>query len=156
VTRIAGAIGAAAITLAALLTAAFTAAVMFTVASRYGFGRTPIWAEELPRLLLVWAAFLAAGGAEAKGGHLSAGLMPLVLGEGRAARIGAALGDVAVIAFAALSVWATIGFVAIAGGGTTTALALPVAAFYWAAAAGLGLIALGATARLLARLMARP
>jgi TRAP-type C4-dicarboxylate transport system permease small subunit len=152
IARAASAIGAAAIALAALLTAAFAAAVIYTVASRYGFGRTPIWAEELPRLLLVWAAFLAAGGAEAKGGHLSAGLMPLILGEGRAARIGAALGDVAVIAFAALSVWATIQFVAIAGSGTTTALALPVAAFYWAAAAGLGLIAVGAGARLVSRL----
>ncbi len=150
--RLAAAIGSAAIGLAALLTALFTAAVLWTVFARYGLGRTPIWAEELPRLLLVWAAVLGAGGAEARGGHLSAGLMTLVLGEGLAARIGAAVGDVAVIVFACLGVWATVAFVAIVGGGTTTALALPVSSFYWAAAAGLGLIAFGATARLLGRL----
>lgn len=145
-------VGGLAIALAAVLTAAFTAAVVWTVVSRYGFGRTPVWAEELPRLLLVWAAFLGAGGAEARGGHLSAGLLPLVLGEGRAGRVAAALGDVAVIGFSLLAVWATVEFVAIAGGGTTTALALPASAFYWAAAAGCGLIAFGATARLVGRL----
>jgi TRAP-type C4-dicarboxylate transport system permease small subunit len=150
-TRLAHAIGGLAIALAAALTAAFAAAVLWTVLSRYGLGRTPFWAEELPRLLLVWAAFLAAGGAEARGGHLSAGLLALVAGEGRASRLAAALGDAAVVVFAALAVWATIAFVAIAGRGTTTALALPVSAFYWAAAAGLGLIGFGALARLVAR-----
>jgi TRAP-type C4-dicarboxylate transport system permease small subunit len=145
-------VGGLAIGAAAVLTAVFTAAVVWTVVSRYGFGRTPVWAEELPRLLLVWAAFLGAGGAEARGGHLSAGLLALVLGEGRAGRVAAALGDVAVIGFSALAVWATVEFVAIAGGGTTTALALPASAFYWAAAAGAALIAFGATARLLSRL----
>ncbi|WP_144184009.1 TRAP transporter small permease [Elioraea rosea] len=149
--RLAAAIGSAAIGLAALLTALFTAAVLWTVAARYGFGRTPVWAEELPRLLLVWAAFLGAGGAEARGGHLSAGLMPLILGEGRAARLGAAFADIAVIVFACLSVWATVTFIGIAGSGTTTALGLPASSFYWAGAAGLGLIAFGAAARLIDR-----
>jgi TRAP-type C4-dicarboxylate transport system permease small subunit len=145
-------LGGLAIGAAAVLTALFTAAVVWTVISRYGFGRTPVWAEELPRLLLVWAAFLGAGGAEARGGHLSAGLLALLAGEGRVARVAAAVGDVAVIGFSLLAVWATVEFVAIAGGGTTTALALPASSFYWAAAAGTGLIALGATARLLSRL----
>lgn len=144
-------IGGLAISAAAVLAAAFTAAVLWTVLARYGFGRTPVWAEELPRLLLVWAAFLAAGGAELRGGHLSAGLMPLVFGERRAARAAAAAGDAAVLVFAALALWATIGFVAIAGGGTTTALGLPASWFYWAAAAGMGLIGFGALARLVAR-----
>jgi TRAP-type C4-dicarboxylate transport system permease small subunit len=145
-------VGGLAIGAAAVLTALFTAAVVWTVVSRYGLGRTPIWAEELPRLLLVWAAFLGAGGAEARGGHLSAGLLALVLGEGRGARIAACCGDVAVIGFSVAVVWATVEFIAIAGGGTTTALALPASVFYWAAAAGAGLIAFGATARLVSRL----
>jgi TRAP-type C4-dicarboxylate transport system permease small subunit len=145
-------LGGLAIGAAAVLTAVFTAAVVWTVISRYGLGRTPIWAEELPRLLLVWAAFLGAGGAEARGGHLSAGLLALVLGEGRVGRVAAGLGDVAVIGFSAVAVWATVQFVAIAGGGTTTALALPASVFYWAVGVGAGLIAFGATARLLSRL----
>lgn len=145
-------IGGLAIAAAAVLTALFTAAALWTVFARYGLGRTPAWTEELPRLLLVWAAFLGAGGAEARGGHLSAGLSTLVFGEGRAGRVAASLGDGAVIGFSLAAVWATAEFVAIAGGGTTTALALPASAFYWAAAAGCGLIAFGATARLLSRL----
>lgn len=145
-------LGGLAIGAAAVLTAVFTAAVVWTVFSRYGLGRTPIWAEELPRLLLVWAAFLGAGGAEARAGHLSAGLLALVLGEGRVGRVAAGLGDVAVIGFSAVVVWATVQFVAIAGGGTTTALALPASVFYWAVGVGAGLIAFGATARLLSRL----
>ncbi len=145
------ALGAAALALAAALTAAFAAAVVWTVVSRYGLGRTPIWAEELPRLLLVWAAFIGAGAAEARGGHLAAGLTPLFV---RDARVLAAIGklrDLAVIAFAALVIWATIDLVAIAGGGTTTALALPAAAFYWSSAVGLALIGLAAAARMLSR-----
>ena len=144
-------VGGLAIAASAVLTAAFTAAVVWTVIARYGFGRTPVWAEELPRLLLVWSAFLAAGGAEARGGHLSAGLMPLLVRHSGAARVAAAAGDLAVLGFAALALWATIEFVAIAGSGTTTALGLPVASFFWAAGAGMALIGFGAAARLLSR-----
>lgn len=148
---LARALGGLAIAAAAVLAACFTAAVLWTVFARYGLGRTPVWAEELPRLLLVWAAFLAAGGAEARGGHLSAGLRPLVFGEGRFGRLAARAGDAVVVAFAAVAVWATVDFVAIAGGGRTTALGLPAASFYWAAAAGMGLIGFGALGRLMSR-----
>lgn len=145
------ALGAAALVLAAALTAAFAAAVLWTVVSRYGLGRTPIWAEELPRLLLVWAAFLGAGAAEARGGHLAAGLTGLVVRNPRALAAIGRLRDLAVIAFAVLAVRATVDLVAIAGSGTSTALALPASAFYWSAAVGLALIGLAAAARLLSR-----
>lgn len=144
-------LGAVALVLAALLTAAFTAAVLWTVVARYGLGHTPVWAEELPRLLLVWAAFLGAGAVEARSGHLAAGLTGLVVRDPRALAAIGALRDLAVIGFAALAVWATLDLVAIAGSGTTTALALPASVFYWSAAAGPALVGLAAAARLFSR-----
>lgn len=145
------ALGAAALLLAAALTAAFAAAVLWTVISRYGLGHTPVWAEELPRLLLVWAAFLGAGAVETRGGHLAAGLTGLIVHSPRALAAIGRLRDLAVTGFAVLAVWATVDLVAIAGSGTTTALALPASAFYWSAASGLALIGLAAAARLISR-----
>lgn len=65
--------------LGAIGVTAFSAAVIYTVSMRYLFHKTPYWAEEFPRLLLVWVTFLGVAAATARDSHLSAGIMPLIV-----------------------------------------------------------------------------
>jgi TRAP-type transport system small permease protein len=65
----------------------FSVIVIYVVFARYLLGATPYWAEELPRLLLVWVAFMGTVSAFVRNSHFQAGLLPLVLGEGRSLKI---------------------------------------------------------------------
>lgn len=67
-------IDALSLAIAAMLLAAFTLAVIYVVGSRYLFSHTPDWAEELPRLLLVWSTFAGIVPATLRNSHLTAGL----------------------------------------------------------------------------------
>lgn len=67
----------------AALIVVFAGLVVYVVASRYLFSSTPRWAEELPRLLLVWVTFIGAVSACARGTHFRAGLLQLMVPKGR-------------------------------------------------------------------------
>jgi len=45
--------------LSALLIIALSAVIIYTVFMRYAFAKTPIWAEEVPRILFLWVSFIA-------------------------------------------------------------------------------------------------
>ena len=64
--------------------ALFSATVIYTVAMRFLLHRTPPWAEEVPRLLLIWATFLGVVVSTVRRSHLSAGLLPLIVRHERA------------------------------------------------------------------------
>lgn len=55
------------------------ALVFFQVLARYVFYISPIGPEELARYLMLWMAFLVAGGAVRSGEHITIDLVPLVI-----------------------------------------------------------------------------
>ena len=63
--------GAGTCTLAVLVT--------ITVFMRFVIGSPPYWAEELPRLVLVWSALIGTVVCSQRGSHLNAGLLPLLV-----------------------------------------------------------------------------
>jgi TRAP-type C4-dicarboxylate transport system permease small subunit len=99
--RAAALLAAACLALATSLTAAIAAAVVYTVAARFAFSRTPPWSEELPRILMVWAVFLGVVWCTARGTHLEAGLLEL---WARGARLRAAMRLVSELLVAAFCV----------------------------------------------------
>lgn len=114
------------------LVAAFTTIVVYVVFSRYLLNSTPRWAEELPRLLLVWLTFIGTISAFARGNHFRAGLADILI-EAKSLRAAVRL----------LAVLATVVFLIVLGvngarltaitwSHSTTALSLPVGLFYLA------------------------
>lgn len=144
-----GLIDRAARHLGALLVAGLTTIVVYVVFSRYALSTTPRWAEELPRLLLVWLTFVGTISAFARRSNFSAGLMQLVIPPGRARR--------AVTTLATLSSAVFLGVLAVNGwkiagltwSNRTTAMSMPVGLFYAAlpATCGVSLLALLLAAR---------
>lgn len=69
--------------IAAFAIAVLAVLVAYVVVARYAFHQTPHWAEELPRLILVWATFL--GGVVCSFGHshLMGGLLPVLVKNSR-------------------------------------------------------------------------
>lgn len=63
------------------------ALVSIVVFQRFVLGTTPAWAEELPRLILVWATFIGAVTCSRDRTHLMAGLLPYIVDNLRARRI---------------------------------------------------------------------
>ena len=59
--------------------AALAALVIYTVFMRWVVGQTPNWAEELPRLVLIWTALLGSVTCTYQRSHLNAGLLPLIV-----------------------------------------------------------------------------
>lgn len=57
----------------------FTTAVIYVVMARYALRSTPAWAEELPRLLLVWVTFIGVAVSTIKRSHLKADILPLMV-----------------------------------------------------------------------------
>ncbi len=51
----------------ALLIIALSAVIVYTVVMRYAFNRSPMWSEELPRIIFLWACYLAIGVAVSRG-----------------------------------------------------------------------------------------
>lgn len=65
--------------LTAVACAVLTALVATVVVQRFVLHDTPRWAEELPRLVLVWAAFIGGVACSRERGHLMAGLLPYLV-----------------------------------------------------------------------------
>ncbi len=55
------------------------ALVFFQVLARYVFYISPIGPEELARYLMIWMAFLVAGGAVRSGEHITIDLVPMII-----------------------------------------------------------------------------
>ncbi|WP_138466949.1 TRAP transporter small permease [Poseidonocella sp. HB161398] len=137
--RALAALDAAARAAGAAGTAALAAIVLWVVVSRYGFGSTPRWSEELPRLILVWVAFTGLVSGFARNSHFRAGLLQLVLPEGRARRAVLALAGLATLAFLAVLAVSGWKIAMFTWHHRTTAMALPGGLFYLALPLGAGL-----------------
>ncbi|MCJ9710928.1 TRAP transporter small permease, partial [Bordetella hinzii] len=65
--------------IAALAVALLAILISYVVFSRFVTHTTPHWAEELPRLVLVWSAFIGGVTCSFERSHLMAGLLPFVV-----------------------------------------------------------------------------
>ncbi|WP_336057619.1 TRAP transporter small permease [Nitratireductor sp. CH_MIT9313-5] len=116
----------------ALGIAAFTAIIFYVVFARWVLSSTPGWAEELPRILLVWTTFLGAVSGFARGSHFRAGLLPLFARSERVqswVRLAMALCSAIFLAVIGYTGW-QLAMLTWSNG--TTALDLPVGLFYLA------------------------
>lgn len=66
-------------TFAGLACGVLAALVTIVVFQRFVTNNTPQWAEELPRLVLVWATFIGAVTCSRERTHLMAGLLPYIV-----------------------------------------------------------------------------
>lgn len=62
-----------------LLLGTMAALVITNVISRYAFGKSFTWVEEVTRYMMVWAAFIGAGPALRVGGHIAIETLPQAL-----------------------------------------------------------------------------
>ena len=88
-----------------LVVAGFAAMVVYVVISRYLFSSTPRWAEELPRMALVWLTFVGAISGFVHGSHFRAGLLDLVTMPAPLRRGFAVLAWLASFVFLAVFIW---------------------------------------------------
>ncbi|HVL73107.1 MAG TPA: TRAP transporter small permease subunit [Beijerinckiaceae bacterium] len=151
--RVIDKLAAAALAGAAVLLAGMSLVVVYTVAQRYLLGRTPYWAEELPRLLLVWTAFLGAIAAAARGGHLSAGILPLIVRGEAPLRAISRVRLVAALVVCGVMAKAAYDLSILTAGQLTAAMQISASWSYAAAAVGFGGLGLVFLARTLS---ARP
>lgn len=78
-TRISYALSALSKAFVALACAVLAVLVTIVVFQRFVTHDTPRWAEELPRLVLVWSAFIGGVACSRDRSHLMAGLLPFIV-----------------------------------------------------------------------------
>jgi TRAP-type C4-dicarboxylate transport system permease small subunit len=118
--------------LGAAVLASFAVMVVYVVASRYAFATTPRWAEEVPRLLLVWLTFVGAVSGFMRGSHFRAGLLDLINLPPALRRMAAVLAWLASAAFLIVLIYTGHKLTLMTWSHETTALSLPVGLFYLA------------------------
>lgn len=116
----------------AAMVAGFAAMVVYVVISRYLFSSTPRWAEELPRLLLVWLTFTGAVSCFIRRTHFRAGLLDLMPMPALLRRAFALLAGLASATFLVVLAVNGARLTGITWSHQTTALSLPVGLFYLA------------------------
>lgn len=116
--------------LGAALVAGFAGMVVYVVVSRYLFSSTPRWAEELPRLLLVWLTFVGAVSGFIRGSHFRAGLLDLIAMPAILRKSLAVAAGLAIFVFLAVFILTGARLTSITWSHETTALSLPVGVFY--------------------------
>lgn len=139
----------AALTLGALCVTGFAGIVIYVVFARYMLSYTPYWAEELPRMLLVWVTFIGSISGFARDSHFRAGILGLLLPSGGARRLLRRIAAMATLIF--LGVLAVTGWqlTQVTWSHQTTALSWPVGLLYLALPVCCGLSMIPAVAILI-------
>ncbi|WP_459614294.1 TRAP transporter small permease [Bordetella sp. 2513F-2] len=81
--RLSALLSGASKTAAALAVALLAILISYVVYARFVLHATPHWAEELPRLVLVWSAFIGGVTCSFERSHLMAGLLPFMVRKPR-------------------------------------------------------------------------
>ncbi|MGQ7249196.1 TRAP transporter small permease [Halomonas sp. V046] len=116
--------------LAGLGAALLAGLVAYSVFMRWVMGAPPHWAEELPQLILVWTALLAAVACTHKRSHLNAGLMPLLVASATARRVITRVTDLVLLVMLIILAKAGWDLAWLTMSQTTTALQLPAGLVY--------------------------
>ena len=120
--------------------------VTVTVFMRFVIGSPPHWAEELPRLVLVWSALIGAVVCSHRGTHLTAGVLPLLVRDPMHRRQVGRFNDLVLLALFCVLGKAGWDLSLITMSQTTTALQMPAGILYLAVpvcCAALALVHLG-------------
>jgi len=123
------------------LSACIAVVVCLQVLFRYVLHQPLYWSEELPRYLLIWMAFLAAGLAQREEAHINITLLLNLLPSAgqRAVRLGM---NVVMLAFLALLLYSGALVTRITAAHRSTALQLPMGVVYAALPVGTALMML--------------
>jgi TRAP-type C4-dicarboxylate transport system permease small subunit len=116
--------------------------VTATVFLRFVVGSPPHWAEELPRLVLVWATLVGAVVCSQRRTHLTAGITPLLIRKPRHRRSVEAFNDLVLVVLFGLLGKAGWDLAQLTMGQTTTALQMPAGVLYLAVPVGCAALAL--------------
>jgi TRAP-type transport system small permease protein len=147
-----GRLASGSLAIAAAMLGIMAGVVIYTVFQRYLLGRTPYWSEELPRLLLIWMAFLGAIAAAVQGGHLSAGLLPLLVRGERARQRFAVLRLTLTALFSIVMLKASFDLALLTSGQLTAALQISASWAYGACAVGFAGLAIVAVSAMLTKM----
>lgn len=115
---------------AAVGAAALAALVIYTVFMRWVVGQTPSWAEELPRLVLIWTALLGSVTCTQRCSHLNAGLLPLIVRSTGVRRTIGRATDIVLLVMLLVLAKAGWDLTLLTMSMTTTALKMPVGFMY--------------------------
>ena len=110
--------------------AALAALVIYTVFMRWVVGQTPNWAEELPRLVLIWTALLGSITCTHRRSHLNAGLLPLIVRSADVRRTIGKVTDFVLLVMLLMLAKAGGDLTLVTMSMTTTALKMPVGFIY--------------------------
>lgn len=116
--------------LAAIGVLVFTTLVTGVALGRYLTGHSPYWSEELPRTLLIWTVFIGLVPTTIRGGHLNAGLLPLLIPVGLTRRTLEVVARVATSVFLGVVAWTGWDFAVAGHDNVTTALQIPSSLVY--------------------------
>lgn len=117
------------------------AAMSWQVFGRYVLDRSPSWAEELARYMMVWLTFLGAASVLRDGGHLTVtALVDALPSAGK--RVVLAIRDALMVGLCALLAWKSWQFAIINLNQDTPALEIPMAIPNMSMVLGFGLLVL--------------
>jgi len=111
--------------------------IFLQVISRYFFGYTASYSEELSRYLFVWVTFLSLPVVSRQGGHMAVGLLTERFTGERLRRLKIA-GCICSLAFLAIMVWQGIRMVQLAVWQTSPAMEIPMSYMYISIPLGCG------------------
>jgi TRAP-type C4-dicarboxylate transport system permease small subunit len=128
--------------LAAVGAAVLAVLVATTVFMRFMMDAPPHWSEELPRLVLVWTAFVGAVACSQRRTHLTAGILPLLVRRATHRRYVDRFNNLLLVGLFALLAKAGWDLTQLTMGQTTTALQIPAGILYLSVPVGCGALAL--------------
>jgi len=111
--------------------------IFLQVISRYFFGYTASYSEELSRYLFVWVTFLSLPVVSRQGGHMIVGLLVERFTGERLRRLKIA-GCLCSMAFLAIMIWQGIRMVQLSVWQTSPAMEIPMSYLYYAIPLGCG------------------
>lgn len=127
--------------LAVAMLVVMVCAMSWQVFGRYVLGRSPAWAEELARYLMVWLTFLGAAAVLRSGAHLTVTTLIDHLGNGGRAVL-LALRDLIMFGLCSSMAWASWGFAAMNATQESAAMEIPMSVANVPLAIGFALLAL--------------
>lgn len=128
--------------LAAIGCAVLAVLVAVTVFMRFVLGAPPHWAEELPRLVLVWSAFIGAVVCSHRRAQLTAGILPLLISNVNYRNYVDRFNNLVLLVLFGLLAKAGWDLTELTMGQNTTALQIPAAVLYLSVPVGCAALAL--------------
>ncbi|MGI6783111.1 MAG: TRAP transporter small permease [Aminivibrio sp.] len=106
--------------------------VLLEVAFRYILNKPLVWGGELSQTILVWVTFVGAASVLYRGGHIAIDFLLELVPSGRLRNTLRLTGNLAILAFAAIGIWAGWKVVGRTWSMRTTAMQIPSGILYLA------------------------